>query len=304
MKAVLSQHHTPALPAPHPQRMCICCSFSAGKMLFHVLKPPLENMGNCESCPIPCDCHGLWLARLLCPWDSPDKNTGVGCHHLLQGIFLTQGSNLGFRHCRQIFFLPSEPPEKPMGRPGRQRWDRSGLFAWTSARGTAFVRSGTLPTRLASRILGRRGAAAAWRRDCCCFSFPSWSWGDEPGPVGRFNDNIHHLFFNRLSRVLNPSPSTFYPPLVSSLGYRGRVKFLKQEKRREPKKPTHTHKHIVLREVVPLPARGKSAGAPMRSLVAQEPRPDWRERRKGEHTHPETFFLVANNRRPPSRERQ
>ena len=29
-------------------------------------------------------------ARLLCPWDSPDKNTGVGCHFLLQGIFLTQ----------------------------------------------------------------------------------------------------------------------------------------------------------------------------------------------------------------------
>ena len=31
--------------------------------------------------------------RLLCPWDSPGKNTGVGCHFLLQGIFLTQGSN-------------------------------------------------------------------------------------------------------------------------------------------------------------------------------------------------------------------
>ena len=29
---------------------------------------------------------------LLCPWDSPGKNTGVGCHALLQGIFLTQGS--------------------------------------------------------------------------------------------------------------------------------------------------------------------------------------------------------------------
>ena len=37
--------------------------------------------------------HGLQSARLLCPWDSPGKNTGVGCHFLLQGIFLTQGSN-------------------------------------------------------------------------------------------------------------------------------------------------------------------------------------------------------------------
>ena len=32
-------------------------------------------------------------ARLLCPWDSPGKNTGVRCHALLQGIFLIQGSN-------------------------------------------------------------------------------------------------------------------------------------------------------------------------------------------------------------------
>ena len=34
--------------------------------------------------------------RLLCPWDSPSKNTGVGCHALLQGIFLTQGSDPRF----------------------------------------------------------------------------------------------------------------------------------------------------------------------------------------------------------------
>ena len=32
-------------------------------------------------------------ARLLCPWDFPGKNTGTGCHFLLQGMFETQGSN-------------------------------------------------------------------------------------------------------------------------------------------------------------------------------------------------------------------
>ena len=36
--------------------------------------------------------------------DSPDKNTGVGCHALFQGIFPTQGSNLGLLHCRQILY--------------------------------------------------------------------------------------------------------------------------------------------------------------------------------------------------------
>ena len=37
--------------------------------------------------------HGLQQTRLLCPWDSPGKNTGMGSHLLLQGIFLTQESN-------------------------------------------------------------------------------------------------------------------------------------------------------------------------------------------------------------------
>ena len=38
--------------------------------------------------------YGLYPAKLLCPWDFPGKNTGVGCHFLLQGIFLTRGSSL------------------------------------------------------------------------------------------------------------------------------------------------------------------------------------------------------------------
>ena len=45
--------------------------------------------------------HGLKTARLLCPWNFPGKKTRVGCHSLLQGIFLTQESNLGLLHCSQ-----------------------------------------------------------------------------------------------------------------------------------------------------------------------------------------------------------
>src|SRR5574340_697992 len=40
--------------------------------------------------------HRRQPSRLLCPWDSPGKNTGVGCYFLLQGIF--QGSNLCLLH--------------------------------------------------------------------------------------------------------------------------------------------------------------------------------------------------------------
>ena len=44
--------------------------------------------------------------RLLRPWNSPSKNTGVSCHFLLQGIFPTQGSNQGLPHCRWILPIP------------------------------------------------------------------------------------------------------------------------------------------------------------------------------------------------------
>ena len=37
--------------------------------------------------------YGLLPSRLLCPWDSPGKNTGVDCHSHFQGIFPIQGSN-------------------------------------------------------------------------------------------------------------------------------------------------------------------------------------------------------------------
>ena len=39
-----------------------------------------------------------------CPWDFPGKNTGVGCHCLLQGIFVTQESNPGMLYYRQILY--------------------------------------------------------------------------------------------------------------------------------------------------------------------------------------------------------
>ena len=47
---------------------------------------------------------GLQPTRLLHPWDFPGKSTGVSYHFLLQGIFLTQGSNPGLSHCRQTFY--------------------------------------------------------------------------------------------------------------------------------------------------------------------------------------------------------
>ena len=51
--------------------------------------------------------HGLYPTRLPCPWDFPGKNIGLGCHFLLQGIFLTQGLKLHLLYWQaDFFFLP------------------------------------------------------------------------------------------------------------------------------------------------------------------------------------------------------
>ena len=100
--------------------MCVCLSLSS----FMKVKVSV-------SCSVVSDSlrpHGLQPSRLLCPWDSPGKNTGVGCHALLQGIVLTQGLNPGLLHHRRILCrlspqgslssfssLPPSPHKFPLG---------------------------------------------------------------------------------------------------------------------------------------------------------------------------------------------
>ena len=87
-------------------------STSWGKSVFRGDSPCFWNAGRSLVLSIqsrltlckPTDCS---LARLLCLWDSLGKNTEVGYHALLQGTFLTQGSNLYLLcllHCRQILY--------------------------------------------------------------------------------------------------------------------------------------------------------------------------------------------------------
>ena len=63
------------------------------------------------SCSVVSDslwCRGLEPARLLCPCNSLGRNSGVGSHCLLQGIFPAQRLNLGLLHCRQILYHLSD----------------------------------------------------------------------------------------------------------------------------------------------------------------------------------------------------
>ena len=61
-----------------------------------------------RSCPALMTPWTVAWQGLYCPWDSPDKNTGVGCHSLLQGIFPTQGLKLYLLHW-QADSLLTEP---------------------------------------------------------------------------------------------------------------------------------------------------------------------------------------------------
>ena len=67
----------------------------------------IEWMWVAPSCPILCDPIDCSPPGSSVHRDSPDKNTGVGRHVLLQGIFPTQGSNPGLLHCRQSLYLLS-----------------------------------------------------------------------------------------------------------------------------------------------------------------------------------------------------
>ena len=51
--------------------------------------PPLVLVHACSVVSSSLRSHGQLLARLLCPWDFPSRNSGVGCYFLFQGIFLT-----------------------------------------------------------------------------------------------------------------------------------------------------------------------------------------------------------------------
>ena len=98
--------------------------------------------------------HGLEPTRFLCPWDFPGKSTGVGCH-LLQGIFLTQGSNPGLLHCRQTLYHLSH---------------QGNLYIWASLV-TQMIRESACQCR-------RPGfnpwfGKIPWRRKCCIYVIPN-----------------------------------------------------------------------------------------------------------------------------------
>ena len=95
---------TLTLLMPHPW----FCSQDAGSLFINIQTVCNGWCAMLFSCPVvsasfcnPMDCRP---ARLLCLWDFLGKSTGVGSHFLLQGIFLTQGSNQHLLHYKWILY--------------------------------------------------------------------------------------------------------------------------------------------------------------------------------------------------------
>ena len=80
-----------------------------------------------QLCPTLCNPMDYNLPGSSVHGDSPGKNTGVGCHALLQGIFSTQELNSGLPHCRRILYQLSYQGSKWFGEMWKQ-WQI--LFSW------------------------------------------------------------------------------------------------------------------------------------------------------------------------------
>ena len=78
-------------------KLCLCWNFPSFPRILNILNIYIVTWkSECVSGSVMSKSlwpHGLQPTRILCPWNSPGKNTGVGCHSLLQGIFPSQESN-------------------------------------------------------------------------------------------------------------------------------------------------------------------------------------------------------------------
>ena len=121
--------------------------------------------------------HRRQPIRLPCPWDSPGKNTGVGGHSLLQGIFPTQAPNLSLLHWRQILDPAShqESVHLVSGLFGLRRVFSAagGPSSCTEQRRPSLPGCGLLPQRLLL-VQSTASAAAALTLSCpaACGIFP------------------------------------------------------------------------------------------------------------------------------------
>ena len=140
--------------------------------------------------------HGL-QPRLLCPWDFSGKDTGVGCHCLLQGSFLAQGSNPGLLEL-QADSLLTELPGKP-------EQNIVSLFHFMTSKSSSFGN-----TLLMREVL------------ICPCSLPS-----SLQSLPRVYINVHDDYFlDQISRILNSRFSIYFNFFLSLFSVPFEFKFI------------------------------------------------------------------------------
>ena len=131
----------------------------------------------------------LWTVACQAPLPrgSPEKNTGVGSHSLLQGIFLTQGSNPGFPHCRQILYCLSH-----QGNPylAKLLFKSDGEIRTFSDKPMEKTHSSTLAWQIpwmedpgGLQSMGLQRVGHDWATSLSLFTFMHWRRKWQPTPV-------------------------------------------------------------------------------------------------------------------------
>ena len=144
-------------------RVRLCAAYSK----FHIAKLsgfPAEKVWRYTFSHTKCVCVCVCVCVLVASdsllprglsWNSPGKNTGVGCHCLLQGISPTQGSNPNLLHCKQILYHLNHK-----GSPGTSHTlETPNWKVWPYP--CKYTRWGIFGTHLSPRFIGR----IWWERD-------------------------------------------------------------------------------------------------------------------------------------------
>ena len=153
--------------------------------------------------------HGLYPARLLYPWDFPGRNTGLGCHFLLQRRFLTQGSNLDLLHLLlwQAGFYYCAASEAPLLNSSGGSWNHSLRLVDVPPAASSFTLT---PLTRGGRVLIRSHLLEIQESQVCiCLD---GEWGVRPGvrhsgaPILPSDEEMRKAMTGCLGGVQNPMP--------------------------------------------------------------------------------------------------
>ena len=127
-----------------------------------------------KSCPALCDSMDYSLPA--CPWDFPGKNTGVGCHSLLQRMFPTQGSNLSLLCCRWVLYRWAT--REVQGLTSSIKWLREGSLNTQPPWPLWLIWDGPMAWGFPKWLSGKELACQCKRHERCWLD--PWFWEDSP----------------------------------------------------------------------------------------------------------------------------